>query len=74
MFLIDKPANLWRGIEAVGGRLSVTEDIIEFRSHAFNIQSGSLSIKIKDVSGIEKTRTLGIVPNGLKVILRSGVE
>ena len=67
-------ANLFRGIEAVGGRMNITNSEVIFKSHKINIQSGPLTIKIQDIKDVGKRNTLFIVPNGLKVVLNSGEE
>lgn len=39
------PANYFRGIEAVGGKIYFYEDRLVFKSHLFNIQRGETEIK-----------------------------
>ncbi|QOS77588.1 hypothetical protein JNUCC31_22860 [Paenibacillus sp. JNUCC31] len=68
------PANLFRGIEAVGGRLNITNERILFNPHSINIQRKPLEIMIKDISKIEKRNTLKIVPNGIKITINNGQE
>ena len=67
-------ANLFRGKEAVGGRLHFEEQRMVFKSHAFNIQTGETVILYSDIADVHPRNTLGLVPNGISVILKNGVE
>ncbi len=70
--LIDTPANMWRGAEAVGGRLHVTNQRVIFKSHSFNIQTGETQMLLGDIQSVSPVNTLGIVHNGLLITLKSG--
>src|SRR5690606_2914697 len=72
--LADKPANLFRGIEGVGGRLKITSNKLIFKSHAINIQTGITEIPINNIDRIERKNSLFIIPNQMKIILNSGVK
>ena len=72
--LADRAANLFRGIESVGGRILITNKSITFKSHALNLQKMDLIVSLKDIAKVEKRNTMGIVPNGLLLKLKSGVE
>jgi hypothetical protein len=72
--LIDVAANLFRGAEAVGGRMQITTHRILFKAHAINIQKEPAEIDLKDVVEVGKRNTLGLVPNGLYVRARDGTE
>ncbi|MGP3915693.1 hypothetical protein [Nonomuraea sp. 10N515B] len=65
-------ANLWAGPEAVGGRLWLTSRSLVFRSHAVNAQRGVWAWPIEEIVSTAPVNTLGIVPNGLAVMLRNG--
>ncbi|TBL75977.1 GRAM domain-containing protein [Paenibacillus thalictri] len=67
-------ANLFRGIEAVGGKMHITSEVLKFEPHSINIQSQPLSIRIADIAVVEKRNTLLIVPNGITVKDKSGQE
>lgn len=43
------PANYYRGLEAVGGKLAFDDLGMTFRSHALNIQTGETRIEYKDI-------------------------
>ncbi|MGN7763380.1 GRAM domain-containing protein [Paenibacillus sp. 22594] len=68
------PANLFRGIEAVGGRLYITNERVIFKPHSFNIQSKPLEISIQEIVNIEKRNTLLVVPNGMRISIKNGQE
>lgn len=61
------PANHFMGIEGVGGWLYLTASRLVFKSHALNIQTHELALPLSDIRTVEPVRTMGIVPNGLKV-------
>ncbi len=66
--LFEGPANLFRGFEGVGGKLTLSTEGLFFEPHAINIQKSKETILLGDITRVEKTNTLGIVPNGIKVI------
>lgn len=72
-------ANLMRGMEAVGGRLFLTDRRLHFASHAFNIARGPTDLPLADVAATEPcwTKFLGVLPllpNSLAVRTRDGTE
>lgn len=67
-------ANHFKGIEAVGGKLQLTDRQLIFRSHAFNIQTHQESYPLESITVVKPRNTLGLVPNGLTVGLRDGRE
>jgi len=71
--LADVAANLWRGIEGVGGRLLITSKRIKFTPHAFNLQSIPLEVPFSDIANAVAVNTMYIIPNGMKVCTKSGV-
>lgn len=66
------PANHWVGRESVGGMLHLTASSLYFESHGMNVRDHTLRIAIADITGVQAVRTLGIVPNGLRVHVRQG--
>jgi hypothetical protein len=72
--LVTADANLWRGAEAVGGRLTLRPAGLEFRAHAPNRQPEPLEIPIDEIVEVRRTRTMGIIPNGLAITTRIGLE
>jgi hypothetical protein len=72
--LADVAANLFRGIEAVGGRLKITNRRVLFESHAMNLQKIPAEILFSDIAEVSKRNTLGFVPNGMLIRTKAGVE
>lgn len=72
--LADVAANLFRGIEAVGGRLKVTASRLWFEPHSLNVQKEPAEILLSDIAEIKKCRIFKIVPNGLLVRTKGGEE
>ncbi|AZR23991.1 hypothetical protein [Xanthomonas vasicola] len=77
--LRQAPANLQRGMEAVGGRLILTADALLFQPHAFNVQTQSLSVPLQQIVAMQPcwTRLFGLLPvapTSLAVRLGDGNE
>ncbi len=66
------PANHFKGLESVGGKLFLTSQRLRFRSHTMNVQTHDESYPLDTIVAVEATRTLGLIPNGLLVRLRDG--
>jgi hypothetical protein len=67
-------ANLFRGIEAVGGWLYITSQRIFFQPHPLNIQRQLLELNISDITDAYEINTWKIIPNGMAVVTKSGTE
>lgn len=67
-------ANYFMDFEAVGGKIYFDEHGFTFKPHALNIQTGNTRIEYKNISAIQKSNTLGIVPNGMLVFTKDGVK
>ena len=65
-------ANHFRNIEAVGGKLYLLPDKLEFKSHNFNIQNHSLIIDLNNIKGMRFYNILWIIPTGLEIIMTDG--
>jgi hypothetical protein len=65
-------ANHFRGAEAVGGKLYLLKDKLQFQSHGFNIQNHQQEIELNQVKEVSFYNTLGLIPNGMSVTLTSG--
>lgn len=72
--IFKKAANLFRGLEAVGGWVTLTDQRLIFEPHRINIQTEPLVLTYKEMIGIEKRNTLNLVPNGIKITTESGGE
>lgn len=66
------PANHFKGLEGVGGKLFLTDKRLRFRSHKINFRAHDESFPIETIASVEPSRSLGIIPNGLLVHLRDG--
>lgn len=67
-------ANLFRGLESVGGKMKITNKEIIFTPHKINAQREPVSININDIKEVGKRNTFYIVPNGLAIVVKSGEE
>ncbi|HNW74375.1 MAG TPA: hypothetical protein PKN44_12165 [Bacteroidales bacterium] len=62
-------ANHFKNREAVGGKLYLLTDRIQFKSHSFNIQNHEMKIGLEEIKEIRFFNSLGIIPNGLELKL-----
>ena len=62
--LKESAANLQRGFEAVGGKLTLTPRTLRFESHLLNLQRGSTEIDLRSIIAIKpaKAKFFGILP------------
>ncbi len=67
-------ANHFVGMESVGGSLFITKDKLIFKSHSFNIHNHSIEILLKNINEVKTYNTLGIIPNGLKIIQKEKTD
>lgn len=67
-------ATLQRGLEGVGGNIILTRKAFHFRPHGVNFQTETLTIPYKKIKTIERFSKLGVIPNGLRVVTKSGDE
>lgn len=67
--MFETPANHFKGIEGVGGRLYLTNRRLIFKSHKLNIQNHQLSIDLSDIKHVDRYKTLGLVNNGLVITI-----
>ncbi len=70
--LKERLASHFKGIENVGGKLLLTNERLIFKSHKFNIQNHELEIKISEIKKVEKVKTIGLIPNGLRITTNMG--
>lgn len=68
------PANQQRGWENRGGVLTLTSQRLVFLSHGLSVQNADLVIPLVSISRVERTRTLGIIPNAFRVIAADGSD
>ena len=65
-------ANHLKNREAVGGKLYLLTDKLQFKSHRFNFQNHELTIHIDQIKDVTFYKTLGLVQNGLAISLKDG--
>ncbi|WP_211224033.1 GRAM domain-containing protein [Flavobacterium tegetincola] len=70
----EGPANLFRGVESVGGKLFLTNKKAIFKSHKLNIQTGQTDIDYSSIVEIVSRKTIGIVDNGIRIKTNDGKE
>lgn len=67
-------ANLFRGVEGVGGKIFLTNQRLIFKSHSLNIQKGQTNIEYSIISDVQKRKTAKLVNNGIKIITKQNTE
>ena len=65
--LFQTGANHFKGVEAVGGKLTLTSKRLVFQSHYLNIQNHQLFIYLRNITSFARYKTLKIVNNGLLI-------
>lgn len=65
-------ANHFIKYEAVGGKLYLLTDKLQFQSHGFNIQNHGQVIELKQIKEVSFYNTLGLIPNGLAITTIGG--
>jgi len=70
--LISVQANLFRGVEAVGGILIITLDELLFQPHKLNIQSQESRIPLLEIESVSEKNTFGLIPNGIILNMKNG--
>ena len=70
--LLSGDANIMRHGLAAGGRLFLTRLRLRFCANRASVEVEDLSFPLARVVSLERCRTFGIVPNGLKLVLDDG--
>src|SRR5690606_33904382 len=65
-------ANHFINGEAVGGKLYLFTDKLQFQSHGFNIQNHGQIIHLEEIKEVNFCNTLGLIPNGLAITTHTG--
>ncbi len=71
---IEGPANLFRGIESVGGKIFLTNKKVIFKSHKINIQKSQIEIEYENIDKIIKRKTVKLINNGIQISTKDGKE
>jgi len=70
----EGPANLFRGMEGVGGKLFLTNQKLIFKSHSLNINTGQSDISYKTIADFQSRKTSKLINNGLRITTLDGVN
>ena len=65
--LFQSPANHFKDIEGVGGKLYLTNQRLVFKSHKHNIQNLYLSLNLPDIEEANQYNILGLIKTGLSI-------
>jgi hypothetical protein len=65
-------ANHFLNGEAVGGKLYLLADRLEFKSHRFNAQNHAQKISLSEVQEVGFYNVLGVMPTGLSITMTDG--
>ena len=71
---LETVANLFRGLEGVGGKLFITNKNVLFKSHKFNIQKGQTTILFSAIKRLETRKTMKVVDSGLRITTLAGTH
>ena len=71
---VEGSANLFRGMEGVGGKIFLTNEKVIFKSHKINIQKGQTDIKYGSIFEIIKRKTARLIDNGMRIKTKDGKE
>lgn len=72
--LADIAANVFRGMDAVTGRLQITTMRLVFTPQGNIFQASGLVIPLHDITSLERRNTWGVFANGMLVRTQAGVE
>lgn len=67
-------ANLFRGIEGVGGKITFDDIGLTFKSNYFNVQTEEIRIEYSQISTINNRKTCFVVPNGISIITKDNLK
>lgn len=70
--LFQGPANHFLNRESRGGFLTLTPTRLAFRSHGMNVQNSNFDVLTSEIEKAWPARSLGIIPNGLRVQKKEG--
>ncbi len=68
----SQAANLFRGIEGVGGQAFLTNKRLIFKGHKFNIQRGQKNFPYENILSCEPRKTGRLIDNGIRLLTKSG--
>lgn len=72
--IVDKAANMKKGLEYVGGRIAITTKRVIHAPHRINVQSDQTIIPISDIEFVTSFNQFGFLPTGIKIKTKDGLE
>lgn len=75
--IAERPASLWRGLEAVSGKMTITTQRVHFQPHAFNFHKSPADIPIAEITrliAIDHQFDWGTYDTGLKIETSRGTH
>ena len=66
------PANIMRRGVAEGGKLFLTNKRLRFHGHRAALEVADVSFPVSQIASVERCRTLGFIPNGLRIAMADG--
>ncbi|QPC46777.1 GRAM domain-containing protein [Mangrovibacillus cuniculi] len=70
----DGLANVFKGKEAVGGKLYLTNDALIHKAHAANVQKEDVVIPLSEITGVTPKKSFMVLPNRLVVHTKDGQD
>lgn len=67
----EGPTNLFRGIEAVGGKMVLTDKRLVFKSHNMNIQNGETQFDLVDIQEVKSRKIAKLFQTGMRLLTRN---
>lgn len=71
---IEGPANLFRGMLGIGGKLFLTNRKVIFKPHKLNIQNRQTDIDYGNISELIERKTAKLIDNGIRIKTNDGEE
>jgi hypothetical protein len=68
----EGPANYFRGLSTVGGKLTLTDTQLIFKPGMLDLRRSIESIAVKDIVAVERRNILFVLRIGFGVVLSSG--
>ncbi|MCL2342227.1 MAG: hypothetical protein FWC53_04250 [Firmicutes bacterium] len=70
--IFGSAANYYTGKKVIGGWLILTKDKLFFKTYKNNIKIKEFAANLDSIDDIFKYSNLGVIPNGLRVVLKDG--
>jgi len=67
-------ANLFRGVQAVGGKLILTNERLIFLPHNLNFNREQEYLDLTKINSTKEVKTMNLIDNGLRITLNNEIE